>query len=136
MGQPPKNSPAKVEIRLAESEPKKGLTEATIPGTERKIYIHREAIVTNKDISAAEAIDNGRIGYSIVLTFTEEGGKKMEAATKSHVHKPLALLVDGKLVHASTLTTSISKKAQVSGFTKKEAERIVEILKVRPDAGK
>jgi preprotein translocase subunit SecD len=136
MGQPAKNSPARVEFRLAETEPQTGLIEATVPGTERKIYLHREAIVTNKDISAAQAIDNGRIGYSIEVTFTEEGAKKMEAATKDYEDKRLAILVDGKLVHTSILVDSISKKLQMTGFTKKDAENIVEILKLPSDARK
>ncbi|MEW6212993.1 MAG: hypothetical protein AB1631_32010, partial [Acidobacteriota bacterium] len=35
---------AKIEIRLAEKSPAKGLTEITVPRSKEKLYLHREAI--------------------------------------------------------------------------------------------
>jgi preprotein translocase subunit SecD len=126
----PKNSLAKVEFRLGEREPGEGLTEATVPGTDSKVYLHREAIATNKDIAAVEAAGDESIGYYVRFTFTEEGAKKMERATKNHVDKPLALLADGQLVWRAYLAAVISKKALFE-LTKKEAERIVASIKAK-----
>src|SRR5581483_10153536 len=45
----------KFEVRKAEAKPTDGLTAATIAGTTEKIYLHKDAALTSKDIAKAEA---------------------------------------------------------------------------------
>jgi hypothetical protein len=98
----------KLEIRRAESKPAEGLTEATVVGTIQKVYLHK----------------------GVELTFTKEGGKKMAKVTKEHHNKPLAYLIDGKVIAALTVQSEISKFAYITGkFTKAEAEKIAAGIK-------
>jgi preprotein translocase subunit SecD len=126
----PAEKPAvKVEIRLAETKAAEGLTEAKVSGTDTKVYLHKEVVATNKDIATALVEDTDQ--PSVEVTFTKEGQKKMAKATADHKDKPLAILVDGKVIFAPIVRDKIAgAKARISLCvgTKAEAERIAKGL--------
>ncbi len=120
------------ELRAAESKPAKGLTEAAVEGTRDKVYLHKEAALTNKDIVGAKATtENGEIAVEITLTKAGQG--KLAKLTESHVGKPLALMLDGKVVFAPVVRDKIlGDKVLVTGkFTKQEAERIAKGIQAK-----
>ena len=121
------------EVRLAENAFAPGLRPARIVGSDGVIYLHPETVVTNDDILRSTVVANGSgPGFGVAVTFTAAGATKMERATASHLNAPLALLVDDEVIAAPTLRSPISASAIVSGnFTKPEAERIAEGMRVR-----
>jgi hypothetical protein len=121
------------DVRLAETAFAPGLRPARIVGTSNVIYLHPETVVTNDDILQSTVVPNGNgPGFGVAVTFTAAGAAKMERATASHLNAPLALLVDDEVIAAPTLRSPISASAIVSGnFTKPEAERIAEGMRVR-----
>ena len=115
------------EVRLAETASGPGLREARIAGTERVIYLHEEIVVSNGDIDRAEMLP-GREGLRFVVGvhFTPEGARKMNAATQNHIDRPIAILVDGEVVMAPTVRSTIGDSAEINGnYTREQAERIV-----------
>ena len=114
------------EIRLAEDAPGPGLREAKVSGSDRAIYLHDRAIVTNSDIESARVVEGARPSqYYIEVKFDPRGAGKMERATRDHIGRPLAMLVDGKVSGAPTVRSAISGSALITGnFTKTEAEKI------------
>lgn len=128
----PAEKPAvSVEFRRAESKPAEGLTEAIVEGTKDKVYLHKEAGLTNKDVAAAQATTDAGDKPAVEITLTEEGQKKLAKLTADHDGKPLAILVDGKVIAAPIVRGQITgSKAFVSGkFTREEAERIARGIK-------
>ena len=125
-----KKPAATFEIRLAESEPAEGLKPATVEGSKTKIYLHKEASLTAKDVSGAKSIkdDAGKPAVEIVLT--DKGGEKLAKATAGHVGKPLAMIVDGKVIFAPVVRSKIEgPKVLVTGhFSDEEAARIVKVV--------
>lgn len=119
------------EVRLAEDHPSPGLREARVSGSDRSVYLHNDIVVTNGDISRAEVVQgNGPSQFGVSVEFTAAGAKKMRSATKSHMGKPLAILLDGQVVMALTIRAPINSSAMITGnFTKAEAERIVNGLR-------
>lgn len=115
------------EVRLAEDKPAPGLREAKAPRSERSVYIHDEVIVTNSDIAGARVMQGvNPARYGVSVEFNASGAQKMRAATGKHIGKPVAILIDGRVVAAPVLRTTIEGSAVVSGdFTKEQAERIV-----------
>jgi hypothetical protein len=115
------------EIRLAEENPAPGLREAVVVGTSRKIYVHSEAVVANRDIAQAQVVEgNGASMFGVSVTLNTEGGARIRRATQNHVGRPLAIIVDGEVVAAPVVRSPISTSALLSGnFTRAEAERIV-----------
>ncbi len=113
------------EVRLAEERPAPGLREAKVSGTNRSIYLHDETVVTNGDISAAQANRVGSV-YKVIVKFKPSGAEKMRIATGEHIGKPVAILIDGEVIMAPVLRSPIDTSAEITGnFTKAEAERIV-----------
>ncbi len=121
---PDVHAAVRFEVKLAEDHPAPGLHAVKLSAS-RSIYLHDEAVVTNGDISSARAI---RLGsqYEILVEFKPAGAAKMRAATASHIGKPVAILLDGKVVAAPVLRLPIGTSAEIDGnFTQADAERIV-----------
>ncbi|HZM90002.1 MAG TPA: hypothetical protein VFF31_26010 [Blastocatellia bacterium] len=145
-----------LEIRLAEYERSVGLIETNSVGPQQKIYLHKEALVTNKDVIEASVVrfqaakeiseamrslgvkDVRDVGdtYEIKVGFTKEAGDRMAKATENHMGKPLALLIDGKVISAPIVSGTIRDRASLIGggglgFTKDEAQRIANALNMK-----
>ncbi len=113
-----------LEVRLAEAQPAAGLVEAVVQGSNQRIYLRKGSVVTGGDITSARVADAGGT-YSITVTFSPEGSNRLAEATKSHLGRPLAILLDGRVISAPTLRSIIRGSAVISGdFTRAEAERI------------
>jgi preprotein translocase subunit SecD len=143
------SSPVRVEFRLAEVSESPGLTEATVGGTNEKIYLHKTVLITNKDVTVAKVVEFDRVKeiqdqlealgvkvdtsatgrYELALTFTDEAAERLAKATQGHLFKPLAVIIDGVIVTAPQLASSISKNVRITGgFTKEKAEKIAAAL--------
>jgi preprotein translocase subunit SecD len=125
---PGKKPRIRLEFRRAETKPAEGLTEATEAGTGTKVYLHKAPDLTNEDVAEARVADAfGR--PAIEFVFTKEGARKMARLTEEHRDKPVALVVDGKVLSAPTVRGKLSTKAMITGrFTKEEAEKVVKAL--------
>jgi len=121
------NQRTAMEVRLAETQPAAGLVEASVAGSVEKVYLHQEIVVTNDDIVRARVVPGrGGSDFSVAVSFTREGGAKLAQATASHIDRPLAILIDGRVVAAPTLRDRVSDSAIISGaFTSNEAAAIV-----------
>lgn len=118
----PLEAAVRFEVRLAEETPAPGLRETTVSDSSRTIYLHRDAVVTNGDIARAQVTQDG----SIAVTFNADGAGKMFQASRSHLGRPLAILIDGEVVMALVVKAPINGSALITGdFTRVEADRIV-----------
>jgi hypothetical protein len=117
------------EVRLAEDKPGKDLTEATVEGSTRKVFLHKEVILAAKDIAGAKAITIDD-KPAIDVSFTPAGAKTLKDLTTANAGKRLAILVDGKVLTAPIIRDGITGgKAHITGvFTKAETERIAKVL--------
>jgi hypothetical protein len=115
-----------VEFRRAENEPGEGLIEATVGGTDQKVYLHKTADAHGEDIAEARAGADGGQRPALEITFTEAGAAKMAKLTEQHKGKPLVLLVDGKVISAPVVQTVFSRNALLTGdFTRETLEDLV-----------
>jgi hypothetical protein len=115
------------EVHLAEENPAPGLREAAILGTDRRTYLHAEAVIANSDIAEAHVVQGASASmFGVSLTFNAEGAARMFRATQSHIGRPLAILLDGQVAATPVVRSPISTSAIISGnFERAEAERIV-----------
>lgn len=123
----------KLDVRLAETAPGAGLSEATVSGSVEKIYLHRETIISNADVVLARVVPGDRPAtFNVGVMFSTDGSAKIEKATQAHLNKPLAILVDGRVVAAPTLRAEIRGSAVITGeFTSAEADAIASALNAR-----
>ena len=122
----------KVEFVRAETKPADGLKPTAIEGSKEKIYLLNKADLTNEDIAAAKVSFDNEQKPVIDITFTKAGAMKMAKVSEDHLGKPLAVVVDGKVISAPILRVKIIEKATLSGsFTKDEAEKLVEMINAK-----
>ncbi len=116
----------KIEFVGADPEPAPGLTKVTPPGSLKPIYLHPKPELTGDDVASAKVTQTERGDAAIHLVFSGEGSKKMQQFTQAFLLKHMAILVDGKLLCAPRIVSTISHEAQITGnFDRAEAERIV-----------
>lgn len=113
-----------LEVRLAETEPARGLIEATVQNSDRRVFLHDTRVITNNDVVQARVVESdGR--FNVAITLTNEGAAKMASATSAHTGRPLAIIVDGEVIAAPTVRGTINDQAVITGaFTRARAERI------------
>ena len=69
----------------------------------------------------------GPAEFSVDVTFTPSGAEKILRATRNHLGKSVAMLVDGQVVASPRLRSAIRSSAVINGdFTRAEAERIAD----------
>lgn len=124
-----KKPTARFEIRKAEEDPDKELQEATIASTGKKIYLHKAIELTEADILEATTTHVVGEQYGVSIKFTKKGAEKMAKLTQGHMNKPIAVLLDGKVLVAPVVRSKISDKGMISPFSEAECDRIVKALK-------
>jgi preprotein translocase subunit SecD len=114
------------EMRLAEDTPIPGLVVAQVSNSDRLIYVHPEILVSNDDIERAWVFLDAS-GFGVAVKFLPSGAERMQQATTAHVGRPLAILIDGRVVSVPTLRGPISDSATFNGaYTEAEAKRIAD----------
>jgi hypothetical protein len=120
------------ELRLAEDRPAPGLRQVKVSGSDRSVYLYKEVVVTNSDIAVARVIAVGPQQFSVGVEFNATGARKIRAATGNHIGRPVAILLDGQVVMAPVLRTSLGASAVITGqLTRTQAERIVKGISVQ-----
>ena len=120
------------EVRLAEVQPVPGLIVARVADSGRVIYMHSELIVNNDDIAQSWVVEEGSDRFGVSVHFLEAGAQRMRHATANHIGRPVAILIDGKVVTAPVVRSEISDSAVISGdYSRAEAERISEGIGVQ-----
>ena len=124
--QTPAPAATALEVRLAETQPAPGLVEATVLDSNEKVYLHREAVVTNADVIQATVVPGiTSVNFNVAITFNRTGAAKMTRATASHLNKPVAILINGRVVTAPKVRSQISDQAVISGdFNRDQASAI------------
>lgn len=117
----------RVEVRRAETAPADGLVEAVVTGTTQKVYLHKAAALTGADIATAKAAADG-----VELTFTDAGAKKAAKLSEEYADKPVALVVDGKVLAAPIIRAKLGQTIRLTGsFTAEEAAKLVKAIESR-----
>jgi len=118
-----------LEFRLVESSSSEGLKKVTLEGTSEELYLHKDVIISNKDVVAARPIPSlVPNSFDIEIEFSKEGSKKISIASTENIGKRIAILIDGKAIVAPVVRSTISHKAVIAGrapsFTREEAEEL------------
>ena len=130
-GTTPVLAAVRFEVRLAEDEPIPGLVVARLGGA-GIIYLHPEIVVSNDDIAQSWVSEDAPNQFGVGVRLLASGAERMRQATATHVGRPVAILIDGRVVMVSVLRSPIGDEAVITGiFTRAEAERIADGMKLR-----
>jgi preprotein translocase subunit SecD len=91
------------------------LTKAVAPGDGKTVFLHAKSVLTDKDVTSVSFARDESGLVKVTLQIEAEAAKRLAAATKSHIGKPLAILLDDKVITAPVVRSEISASAQISG---------------------
>lgn len=117
---------SRMEIRLAETTPGAGLQQASVSGSDRPIYLHPTALATWADVSVARIIDVGNSMFGVAVTFNSDTAARMASATAAHLGRPMAVILDGRVVSAPIVRAPISDSGVITGITAAAAQDLIE----------
>jgi preprotein translocase subunit SecD len=120
-----------VEIRLAEGSSAPGLTEAAVTGSRTRVYLHREVLMTARDILRCDFSDTS--GHFLVgLALTDNAADRMANATSGQDGKLLALLVDGHVIAVSVnnIKRYFRPYCAFDVSSKEEVEKVARIIRI------
>lgn len=118
-----------VAFYLAESEPAPSLTAAVVRGSDTKVYLHAERLLTLEHIARVSFSRQESGVAEISLVMTDDGAKILAEATAEHLDRPIAILVGDTVISAPIVRGKISRNAVIHGrFTRTEMVRIITAL--------
>jgi hypothetical protein len=121
-----------LQFRPGSQTPATGLTEMTVVGSDQKVYLSNEVVLSNADVKSARVV-TGPSGPQIDIIFTQPGTERFTRATANNIMRPLGILVDGQLISAPIVREKITGgRAVMSGpFSEQEARRIAAGISAR-----
>ena len=117
-----------LEIRAASTTAVSGWQQTGAPGGSA-IWIAPAGGLTSADIARAEPRTPSEGGAAVGVVFTAEGAQKMSALSAAQSGKPIAMLLDGKVIWAPTVRGTIEKEAVLTGLTQAQFDRLLTTLK-------
>ena len=124
-----------LEFRRAWYENEEGRVAANFKINGKELYLEPKAQITEADIKSVKLTpDQFSDRENINLELTEAGAKKMRELTEGHLRKPLAILINGKVVMAPTIQDRISSNISITGLNSvKETQSLAEEIQKRID---
>jgi hypothetical protein len=121
------------EVRLAEDRPREGLLVAQVGGNPAHlIYLYPDPVVGNDDIAQSWVVDDGSGQFAVSVEFVPAAADRIRMATSAHIGRPMAVLIDGRVVMAPVVRSEMSTSAAITGdFSRAEAERVAQGISMR-----
>lgn len=114
------------EVRLAEEQPVPGLVAAHVEHSGQTIYLRPDTVVRNEDVARATAIEAAP-GFAVEVQLLPGAAARLRQATSGHIGRPVAILLEGRVVMAPLVRSPIDAAAVITGpLTQAEAHRIAE----------
>jgi TonB family protein len=117
---------SRMEIRLAETMPGTGLQRANVPGSDQPIYLHPTPLATWSDVVTAKIIDTGKPTFGVAVTFNSDVATRMASATAAHLGRPLAIMLDGRVLSAPIVRAPVGDSGMLTGITAAVAQELIE----------
>jgi TonB family protein len=119
------NAASRMEIRLAESGFTPGLREAVVSGSNERIYLYPTTLATWSDVTLARVVNDGN-SYGVAVTFNSAAAGRMASATAAHLGKPIAIILDGRIIAAPIVRAPVSDSAMLTGITAAVARELID----------
>ena len=117
-----------LEIRAASNTAVAGWQQMPAPGGE-VVWVSTTTALTPADIARGEPRTDANGQRTVGVVFTAEGARKMAQLSAAQVNRPIVLMLDGKVVWAPIVRSTIEKEAVLSGVTPDVVTRVLTSLK-------
>ncbi len=123
--------PIDMRFHFATDKPTNGYMKVTDPdgGT---AYVEPIPLLTEQDVVSASAQHDSADRPSVMVTFNDAAGARLNAITADSIGEKMAIFVDDELVSCPKIMSAIGSRAQISGdFTEERAQQIASALSKR-----
>jgi len=124
-----------LEIRAASAVETAGWRHMRTPGDRASVWVSPTSQLSSADIARAEVRTLANGDPAVAVVFTDDGARKIAALSDAQMSKPIAILLDGRLVWAPIVRSTIGKEALLSGgpggLTPAEIQRLLASFKMR-----
>src|SRR5215467_3689068 len=119
---------AQITMNAASDDAVPGWQKMEIEG--RSIWVNPTPALTSADIQGAEPATDRNYGNFVKVVFTDDGAKKMRDLTTAQMNKPIAIILDGKVISAPKVRAVITNDGIITGkrpdgLTTEEVRRIL-----------
>ena len=104
-----------LEFRLADDNDSAGWQKLKLRGSDKPIFVAKEVSINGGHIARVSFYKDPVGNPSVGLTLTDDGAKAMKKTTSQNLKKRLAIVLNGKVVSAPIIQSTISKEVQISG---------------------
>jgi len=104
---------AQFTINAAADDSVPGWQKMDIEG--RSVWVNPTPAITSADIQGAEPAADRKYGNFVRVIFTDAGAKKMLELTTAQMNKPIAIVLDRKLISAPKVRSVISNEGIITG---------------------
>lgn len=112
---PAQESAPLLEFRLADDSDTAGWKKMVVRGSDNSVFVSNEVSLHGGHIERVSFYKDLNGNPSVGLTLTEDGAKAMEETTTKNLKKKLAIVLNGKVVSAPTIQSTITKDVQITG---------------------
>jgi preprotein translocase subunit SecD len=99
------------------------------PEGDRVIWVAPTPSLTSSDIESALPGTDQAGRRSVAIRFTDAGSEKMRKLSAAQINKPIAMVLDGKLIWAPVVRSEIARDASITGgangLTQEDVQRIL-----------
>ena len=114
-------------LNLVEARPSASTVDLPESEGSETMHIEKRPILTQADFAHASAMS--REGKAILqATLTGAGAAKLKEFSASHVGQKLAVVMGEHVLAAPVIRVAIGQKFEVDGFSREDAERLVQLI--------
>lgn len=97
------------------------------------VFLNRDPILVTEDILAAKPTIDEQGSPSLMLRFTDEGSRKLAAATAHLIDKPVAIVIDDVVLTVPIVRSPLSGSILLTGdWTEKRVQEIADSINGAP----
>ena len=124
-----RSSSIPIRFHLASRDAVEGYREA-IDERGGKLFTAPDPVLTETDIETADVKRYPAGDVGVLVTLSEEGGKRMHETTSTNINKVIAIFIEDKLVMSATIMDPVGSSIVITGqFSVLCAQEIVDSLK-------
>lgn len=91
----------------------------------RVVYVYPNPVITNRDVAFADATSDPWGEPTVRLVLNPSGSQKMDSFSREHKGKPLAVLIDGRLVMVAEIKDTLNGMVHIVGGLSEEESRTI-----------
>jgi preprotein translocase subunit SecD len=107
--------PSTLEFRLADVNDTSGWEKMEQRGSDKPIFVSPEVSLNGDHIEKVSFYKDHNGNPCVGLTLTDDGAKAMLITTSKNQKKKLAIVLNGKVVSAPTIQSTIAKNVEITG---------------------